>query len=101
MVRNSANAFDEAPKGDDNRSADVKTLAERELAAFCNAVKKLFGSRQAELAANDWLRELEIINALPASIREWRMITISAARQLAARLNVPFQQIEPTTQCCD
>jgi hypothetical protein len=33
------------------------TLAERELSAFFRAVTDLFGAEQAELSAEDWLRE--------------------------------------------
>jgi hypothetical protein len=71
--------------------ADITRMAERELAAFFNAVKKLFGPNQAELAANDWLQELEITDALPVAVRGWRLITINAAKRLATRLNSSFQ----------
>jgi hypothetical protein len=71
--------------------ADMTKLAERELGAFFNAVKQLFGAKQAQLAANDWLEELETANTLPVAIREWRLVTINAARRLARRLNVSFQ----------
>ena len=43
------------------------TMAEQELSAFFNAVAHLFGSEQAEISAEDWLRELVEIDALPAS----------------------------------
>jgi hypothetical protein len=33
-------------------------MAERELFAFVTAVAELFGSDQAEISAEDWLREL-------------------------------------------
>lgn len=70
---------------------DVTKMAERELGAFFSAVKNSFGAKQAELAAEDWLQELEATSALPDAIREWRLITINAARRLATRLNVRFQ----------
>jgi len=91
----------DASPNHDPGGANTRKLAERELAAFFNAVKKLFGPKQAELAANDWLEELETTDALPVAVREWRLITISAARRLASRLNVPFQQIAPTAQFCE
>ncbi len=75
----------------DTGCADITKMAERELGAFFNAVKKLFGTKQAELAANDWLEELETTNPLPVAIREWRLITINAARRLAVRLSFSFQ----------
>jgi hypothetical protein len=81
----------EAPKDHDADRADIKKMAERELGAFFSAVKKSFGVRQAQLAADDWLQELEASSALPIAIREWRLITIQAARRLATRLNVSFQ----------
>lgn len=81
----------EAPNNCDSACAEIMKMAERELAAFFSAVKELFGMEQAQLAANDWLQELETTSALPAAIREWRLITIKAARRLAARLNVSSQ----------
>jgi hypothetical protein len=67
--------------------ADVMTMAERELSAFFNAITQLFGSEQAELSAQDWLRELIEVDALPASAREWRVITAKASTRLAGRLS--------------
>jgi len=67
--------------------ADVMTIAERELSAFFNAVTHLFGSEQAEISAEDWLQELIEIEALPASAREWRLITAKASTRLASRVS--------------
>lgn len=67
--------------------ADFMTMAERELAAFFSAVAELFGSEQAEHSADDWLRELIEIDRLPASNREWRLITARVSAQLANRVN--------------
>ena len=64
-----------------------KTMAERELSAFFTAVTELFGSEQAEASAEDWLRELIACDDLPASTREWRTLTVSAAARLASRVN--------------
>lgn len=64
-----------------------KAMAERELAAFFTAVTELFGSEQAEASVEDWLRELIASNHLPASTREWRTLTVSAAARLARRVN--------------
>lgn len=63
-------------------------MAEQELAAFFNAVKELFGSEQAGLSAEEWLEELMAIDALPASAREWRLITARASTRLANRLRL-------------
>ena len=67
--------------------ADFITMAERELSAFFNAVTQLFGSEQAELSAEDWLQELIEIDGLPASIREWRLITARVATRLPGGVN--------------
>lgn len=67
--------------------ADFMTLAERELASFFNAVTELFGPQQADHSAVDWLRELKKIDRLPATAREWRLITARASTRLANRVN--------------
>jgi hypothetical protein len=66
---------------------DLLTMAERELSAFFNAVARSFGSEQAELSAEDWLREMIEVDALPTSTREWRLITAKASTRLASRVN--------------
>jgi len=67
--------------------ADFITMAERDLSAFFDAVTQLFGSEQAEISAADWLRELIEIDGLPASTREWRLITARVSTRLANRVN--------------
>ncbi len=61
--------------------------AEKELAAFSQAVLELFGSEQARLSAEDWIEELELMD-LPAGAGspDWRRLTISAASRLALRV---------------
>jgi hypothetical protein len=66
--------------------ADFITMSERELSAFLNTVKQLFGSEQAEISADDWLRELVEIDSLPSTAREWRSITAKASTRLARRV---------------
>ena len=78
------------------RCADLMTMAERELSAFFNAVTQLFGSEQAELSAEDWLQELIDVDNLPASPREWRLITAKTSSRLANRLNASSQSTEFT-----
>lgn len=70
------------------------TLAERELSAFFNAVTRLFGSEQAELSAEEWLRELIEIGGLPTSAREWRLITAKVSTRLASRVSATSQSTE-------
>ena len=66
--------------------ADLVTMAEQELSAFFRAVTELFGSREAELSADDWLYELTALDRLPASIPDLRRITAKASTRLAGRL---------------
>jgi hypothetical protein len=65
---------------------DFMNMAEQELSAFFNVVTGMFGSEQAEHSAEDWLHELEAVNCLPASTREWRLITAKVASRLANRV---------------
>jgi len=66
----------------------TQTMAERELGAFISAVTELFGSEEAGLAAEDWLDELVLLDALPGlTSRDWRFITIAASARLANRVN--------------
>jgi len=67
--------------------ADPMTMAERELSAFFSAVTQLFGAEQAELSAGEWLQELIEIDALPASAREWRLITAKVSTRLTSRVH--------------
>ena len=60
-------------------------MAERELSAFSTAVTQSFGAEQAKLSAEDWLQELTEIDGLPASAREWRLITAKASTRLASQ----------------
>ena len=75
------------PKNGNLDCTDSITMAERELASFLSAVTELFGSEQAEHSADDWLHELIKIDGLPASTREWRLITARASTRLANRVN--------------
>jgi hypothetical protein len=66
---------------------DLMTMAERELSAFFNAITELFGPEQAKLSAEDWLQELTDVDGLPASAREWRLITAKVSTRLASRVS--------------
>jgi hypothetical protein len=72
-------------------------VAERELTAFFNAVTQLFGKEQAELSAEDWLRELIEMEGLPPSTGGWRSITVKAARRLADRVKALYPSTQFTT----
>jgi hypothetical protein len=74
---------------------DLATMAERELSAFFNAVTQLFGSEQAALSAEDWLHQLIEIDDLPASAREWRLITAKISTRLPNRVSASSLTTEP------
>jgi len=78
------------------RCADFITMAEQELSAFFNVVTQLFGSEQAELAAEDWLCELIEIDSLPTSTGEWRLFTARASGRFACRVNALSRSTEFT-----
>jgi hypothetical protein len=78
------------------RCADLTTMAERELSAFFNAVTQLFGSEQAELSAEDWLRELIEIDRLPTSAGEWRLITAKVSTRLPSGVSASSLSTEFT-----
>jgi hypothetical protein len=64
----------------------ARTRAEQELAAFFAAMTEMFGSEQAELAAEDWLHHLLAMDHLPASVREWRQLSVKASSRFATRV---------------
>ena len=75
--------------------ANLMVIAARELGAFISAVTELFGPEQARLAAEDWVDELELMDALPGPTRrDWGSITVAASAQLARRLNT---EVDPPT----
>jgi hypothetical protein len=62
--------------------------ADRELAAFIEAVTKLYGFEHAGLSAEDWLNEAQEMDDPPRSDnRNWRAVTVAAAVRLASRLS--------------
>ena len=82
-------------KNSNHPCPDLATMAERELSAFFNAITQLFGAEQAELSAEDWLRELTEIDDLPTSTREWRLITAKASTRIASRVIASPLSTEP------
>jgi hypothetical protein len=67
---------------------DQTHIAERELSAFVNAVRELFGPEQARVAAEDWLEESDLIDDPPRSIiRDWRSVTIAASARFATQID--------------
>ena len=85
-------------KGSENSDplcADLLALAERELSAFFNAVKQVFGSEQARYSAEDWLHELIEIDGLPSTAREWRSLTAKVCARLASQVSPSSVTAEP------
>jgi hypothetical protein len=81
-------------KNSNHPCPDLMTMAERELSAFFNAITQLFGSEQAQISAEDWLGELIENDGLPASAREWRLITAKVSTRLASRVRASSLSIE-------
>ena len=82
--------------------ADLMAIAERELGAFIMAVTELFGPEQARLAAEDWVDELELMDALPGPTRrDLGSVTVAAAAQLARRLNPNLDRPTPRVASTD
>ena len=79
--------FDEWKTSLSPADAYLMVIAERELGAFIRAVTELFGPEQALLAAEDWIDELESMDALPGLARgDWGSVTVTASARLAKRL---------------
>jgi hypothetical protein len=82
--------------------ADLTVIAERELGAFIRAVTELFGPEQARLAAQDWVDELELMDALPGPARrDWGSVTVAASARLARRLNADVDRPTPRVASTD
>ena len=75
---------------------DLMVIAEQELWAFIRAVTELFGPEQARLATEDWIDEVELMDALLGPTRrEWGSVTVAASIQLAGRLNTDVEPSNP------
>jgi hypothetical protein len=95
MHETQTRVVDELTNSDGPTFAKLMTMAERELGSFISAVTELFGSEQARLAAEDWLDELALMEALPGlTSRDWRLITIAASARLANRVNASSHPID-------
>jgi hypothetical protein len=73
-------------KNSNHPCSGLTMMAERELSAFFRAITQIFGLEQAQLSAEDWLRELMETGGLPGSPRNWRLITAKASTRLASRV---------------
>jgi hypothetical protein len=80
-----------------SQEALVSVIAKRELGAFIRAVTELFGPEHARFAAEYWIDELELTDALPGPTRrDWGAITVAASARLATRLNTDVEH--PTAE---
>ncbi|MGB8063552.1 MAG: alpha/beta fold hydrolase [Candidatus Sulfotelmatobacter sp.] len=87
---------------DNSSYADEVHVEECELSAFVSAVREMFGSEQARLAAEDWLHESELMDSPPRSTsRDWRAVTIAASARLADRLAVGLHRRTPPIASTD
>jgi hypothetical protein len=69
------------------RVAELMWAAETELAAFYEAVFRLYGLKEARKAAQDWIEELETMDRPAArALPNWHHVTIAAADCLAFRI---------------
>ena len=76
----------QSPKDQRGICGDLMKMAERELAAFFRAVTERFGLEQAEVSAEDWLRELEATPDSPTSAGQLRQLTVKVSARLASRV---------------
>jgi hypothetical protein len=61
------------------------------------AVTELFGPEYAMLAAEDWVDELELMDASPGSTRRgWGSVTVAASARPARRLNSKLERRTPS-----
>jgi hypothetical protein len=69
------------------RVAEFVMTAERELAAFYEAVLRRYGPKEGRKAAQDWIEELETLDwPVDGGLPDWRHVTIVAADCLASRI---------------
>jgi hypothetical protein len=63
------------------------TTAKKELAAFYQTVCSLYGPKEAGMAAQDWIEQLETMDwPADGAAPNWRHVTIGAADCLAFRI---------------
>jgi hypothetical protein len=67
--------------------AEFVVTAERELAAFYEAVLRRYGPKEGMKAAQAWIEELETMDwPVDRGLPDWRHVTIVAADCLASRI---------------
>lgn len=91
---------DEAMQGKEKGCVEVTEGlldgAEKELAAYANAVQILFGSERVHQSIEDWLGELQLMNWSEGDVVPvWRQVTIASAIRIASRVNAPLLKERP------
>jgi hypothetical protein len=87
MCEKKTNSIVHAQQVPVERVAELMTAAERELAAFYEAVFRLYGLKEAKKAAQDWIGELETMAwSADWALPNWHHVTIAAADCLAFRV---------------
>jgi hypothetical protein len=67
--------------------AEFMMTAERELAAFYEAVFRWYGAKEARMAAQDWIEALKTMDwPVDGAHPNWRHLTIVTADCLASRM---------------
>jgi hypothetical protein len=73
-------------------SEEFLTTAQKELVAFYKTVCSLYGTKEAEMAAQDWIERLETMDwPADGTLPNWHHVTIGAADCLASRI-IGYQQ---------
>ena len=66
---------------------ETKSVPERELLGFVDAVTALFGAQKASVLTEIWLDELASLEAMPEpTSTKWRLVTLGAWARLARHL---------------
>jgi hypothetical protein len=87
MFDKKTNSIVHAEQAPVERVAEFVTAAKMELAAFYEAVFRRYGLKEARMAAQDWIEELETMEWLVDwPLPNWRHVTIAASDCLAFRI---------------
>jgi hypothetical protein len=73
---------------------DLMLTAERELAAFYEAIEKQYGPKEARKSAHDWIDEMATMDwPIDGVLPNWRRVSIVAADCLASRVTCPSETL--------
>jgi hypothetical protein len=87
MCNKKTNSIVHAQQASVELVAEFMMTAERELAAFYDAVFRRYGTKEGRKAAQDWIEEVETMDwPADGALPNWRHVTIVAADCLAFRI---------------